>query len=364
MAIRINLTADPDTGAGVNFNRYLTSHFKGFTPYEFPIFLPEDADRATQILHLDTPAPGEEAEDRVVLLEGSDFYYTFSNHSVSGTIDTIRIGTLGPAWDPDTGDLALENELVGDMGTRITLSNLGIVNPEGVKGEVHEIVAGMMGGGPDGDTADGQPIIDQVFAQAHDLRGTGGNDSWVGTKFDDVARGFGGKDVLNGKGGDDKLIGGNQRDKLIGGAGDDTLIGGGGPDLLKGAKGADILKGGAGNDKLVGGPGGDLLVGGQGADTFVFSKAGHARGDKIRDFRDGQGDVIDLSGIDANENRRGDQDFSLIGDADFSGSAGELRVTTNGSKTFVTGDTDGDGSQDFRIVLIGSHDLGADDFLL
>ena len=363
MAIRINLTAG-NAGAGVNVNGYLKSHFQGFTPFEMPIFLPAAEDRATQILHLDTPEDGKEVDTRVVLLEGSDFFYTFSNHSVSGTIDTIRLGTLGAAWDDGTQDLALDNGLVGEMGARITISGLGIENAEGVKGEVHEIVAGMMGGGLDGLVADGAPIVDQVFGQAHDLRATGGDDRWAGTKFDDVARGFGGKDVLNGKGGDDKLFGGNQRDKLIGGAGDDTLIGGGGPDLLKGAKGSDILKGGAGSDKLVGGPGSDVLVGGQGSDTFVFAKAGHARGDKIRDFRDGQGDVIDLSGIDANENRRGDQDFSLIGDADFSGSAGELRLTTNGSKTFVTGDTDGDDSQDFRIVLIGSYDLGADDFLL
>lgn len=104
MALSIQLTANAITGAGVDFNADLVDHFVGFEPYQTPVFLPETGE-TTQILHLDTPTSGSEADTRVVLLEGDDFLYTFSNHTVSGTIETIRIGTLGEAWDPVLADL-------------------------------------------------------------------------------------------------------------------------------------------------------------------------------------------------------------------------------------------------------------------
>ena len=65
----------------------------------------------------------------------------------------------------------------------------------------------------------------------------------------------------------------------------------------------------------------------------------------IRDFE--RGDKIDLSRIDANENRRGDQDFRWIGDDAFGERAGELRYK-NG---VVRADVDGDGRADFEIAI-------------
>lgn len=392
MTIKIKLTADAETGEGVDFNAELVSFFEDFTPYQMPVFLEEDgSDETTQILHLDTPTEGEEEDTRVVLLEGADFYYTFANHTVSGTIETIHIGTLGDAWDDSTSDLALEDGLVTDMSDIITISGLNIQNAAGVAGDVHEIVAGMMGGGIDGTEADPEPIYDVIWSEAHNVTGSTGDDTYSGTRFGDVVHGKGGDDTLSGNGGNDRLYGdaGNDRlyggggadklygnagkDRLFGNAGNDTLNGGGGNDRLAGGNGndrllggngRDILNGGAGDDRLNGGQGADTLTGGKGADTFIFSSAAQADGDTITDFRSKQGDIIDLSAIDANEAKGGDQAFRLIGDDDFSGSVRELRVWSDAGQTFVAGDTDGDGTADFTITLEGTLTLGADDFLL
>ncbi len=345
MTLSIRLSLNPVTGAGINFNADLEAHFVGFEPYQTPVFLPETG-TTTQVLHLDTPTGGNEADTRVVLLEGDDFAYTFSNHSVSGTIETIRFGTLDEAWDPATQDLALENGVITDMGDMITISGFNITNPVGVKGDVHEIVAGMMGGGLNGSQADPTPIYDNIWAEAHDVTGTSANDRYAGTDFGDTVRGGNGRDVLSGRGGSD------------------TILGQGGSDLLFGGSGIDILSGGNGADRLVGGAGRDTMIGGNGRDTFVFSKLAHVRNDRIRDFDAGQGDRIAINGIDAREDIGGNQAFTLIGNAGFSGQSGELRVWNNGQSTFVGGDTDGDGMRDFRIALNGVHDLTVDDFIL
>lgn len=345
MTLSIQLTAHAITGAGVDFNADLVGHFAGFEPFQTPVFLPETGE-TTQILHLDTPTPGREADTRVVLLEGDDFAYTFSNHTVSGTIETIRIGTLDEAWNPATQDLALEDGVVTDMGDMITISGLNIVNPVGVAGEVHEIVAGMMGGGLNGSAADPTPIYDLIWAEGHDVAGSNAKDRYKGTDFADSVRGAGGKDVLNGRGGADTILGEN------------------GGDWLYGGSGGDALDGGKGADRLIGGTGKDTQTGGKGADTFVFSKLSHVKNDRITDFHSGQGDMIEMQGIDAREDVGGNQTFTLIGSAGFSGQSGELRVWNNGQSTFAAGDTDGDGDRDFRIELYGVHDLTVDDFIL
>lgn len=106
------------------------------------------------------------------------------------------------------------------------------------------------------------------------------------------------------------------------------------------------------------------LTGRQGADTFVFASAAHARGDTITDFRPGQGDVIDLSGSDADSGAAGHQTFDFVGTANFSGTAGELAVRTAGNITIVEADRDANGVADMTITLSGALTLGAGDFLL
>jgi hypothetical protein len=185
----------------------------------------------------------------------------------------------------------------------------------------------------------------------------------TGNRFNNVIVAGPADDVLFGGRGADRIIGLQGDDRLAGGGDDDLLLGGRGDDVLTGGGGADRLKGEAGVDRLIGGKGRDLLFGGAGADIFEFRSASDAgRGrehDRIHDFGEGR-DGIDLSAIDARSDRDGDQAFRYVGDAAFSGRAGELRVTGR----LVLGDVDGDGRSDYQIELRNDASPTAGDFLL
>lgn len=142
--------------------------------------------------------------------------------------------------------------------------------------------------------------------------------------------------------------------------------------ILFGGANGDVLIGGGGADLIVGGGSHDDLSGGGGADVFRFDAASDSEGegDIIHDFEVGL-DLIDLRRIDADENAAGDQAFHWIGSEAFSGqgaaSAGELRVYRDvEGPWFVEGDTDGDGSADFVLVVNTppDFDLATSEFLL
>ena len=86
-----------------------------------------------------------------------------------------------------------------------------------------------------------------------------------------------------------------------------------------------------------------------------------------REHQDGP--LIGLAGIDANSLSGGDQAFSFIGGNAFAGtgaaSAGELRaVLQSGADWLVEGDTNGDGTADFALLVTSDHALSGADFLL
>lgn len=197
---------------------------------------------------------------------------------------------------------------------------------------------------------------------------TNANDSVNGTSYADAVDGMAGNDVLRGNGGNDALFGG---------AGNDTLLGGIGNDRLIGDAGNDSLRGEAGNDRLYGGDGGDRLIGGAGADVFDFdlatdSDAGGidviAAGDGATAFQGAGvagGDVIDLSGIDANEYLSGNQAFHWS----TSKAAGTVYLANSNSSTVLYGHTDNDGSIDFALVIadgtgISASNYAGSDFIL
>ena len=73
--------------------------------------------------------------------------------------------------------------------------------------------------------------------------------------------------------------------------------------------------------------------------------------DTIFDFSGIGGDRLDLSAIDAKSSVSGDQAFTFIGTAAFSGKAGELNYSKQASDTYIYGDTNGDKKADFAIHL-------------
>jgi Ca2+-binding RTX toxin-like protein len=260
---------------------------------------------------------------------------------------------------------------------------------------------------------------------ANKLYGYEGNDTLTGQGGDDYLFGADGNDTLTGGGGYDRMYGGTGDDtyyvndttdfayenagegydtvvsslasyqlranveeldlaegsaavrgygqgednKILGNSADNFLYGRDGNDWLQGNAGNDILYGENGNDTLLGGAGMDRFYGGTGADKFVFRNGDFAgmtstTADRIHDFSEADGDIIHLSGVDANSLVTGDQAFSFIGGAAFSHSAGELRAYQQSGVTYVAGDTNGDGVADFLIRVDGLHTLTAADFIL
>ncbi len=180
------------------------------------------------------------------------------------------------------------------------------------------------------------------------------------------------RNILTGNSGDNILEGLLGNDTLRGGQGNDTLYGGDGNDTLEGGTGDDVLNGGSGNDSLSGENGADRLTGGAGADRFNFGQAVIDEygvfDDVVTDFSHAEGDKIRLTGIDANTLLAGNQNFTFIGTAAFSGVAGQVRFETftdaGGAFTRVSGDVNGDALPDFGILLANAPTLVAADILV
>lgn len=240
------------------------------------------------------------------------------------------------------------------------------------------IGADTLDGGDGGDTMSGGNADDS-------LTGGRGADSIAGDYFsftrfvepdgdfvgpiegaDSIAGGRG-DDTIVGNGGDDQINGGAQRDLIDGGMGDDSLRGGNGADRLDGFGGDDQLNGGGGRDVIRDDAGRDLLIGGEDDDRFVFLDHSFVStvikgADRIADFA--AGDLLDLRRVDAVDGGNDDA-FTFISDAQFTGTAGELRYEYDAARdiTGVYGDTNADAIADFAIALTGEIVLQASDFL-
>ncbi|MEO8244615.1 MAG: hypothetical protein ABI832_20170 [bacterium] len=203
------------------------------------------------------------------------------------------------------------------------------------------------------------------------LMGSAGDDRvWLGGGDDTVAGGTG-QDRLHGQSGNDTVLGGGGEDLLFGGLGDDIMLGGTGKDSLYGGRGDDSLYGGynvdgmtgSQSDVIDGGLGSDFLSGGEGRgrDRFVFHSIDETAAGDGRDtiFLMKQADLIDLSLIDANIGRDGDQAFRFHG---ASPHAFQLWYEDLGKGNYlISGDVTGDRRADFEIGLqefSGSLDRG------
>ena len=170
--------------------------------------------------------------------------------------------------------------------------------------------------------------------------------------------------------------GGSGDDVLLGNSAANTLTGNDGDDFLLGRDGNDILRGGDGLDVATLGSGNDVFVAEIGA-TKIATKAGTMSVDIVTDFDAAGNDLIDLSGLDqeftfngtsANKNA-GDltyKTYTSVNGAenalgfDIDGQLGASDIS--GPVTVVYGNVDG-GAPDFMIVLLGTANVAADDFI-
>jgi RTX calcium-binding nonapeptide repeat (4 copies) len=296
--------------------------------------------------------------------------------------DDSLVGTfLGDTIEGRAGDDELWGEngqdtLRGEGGADVLHGGFGNDLLDGGNGsdDLHGDSGGdTLIGGPGDDNLDGGAGDD-------DMAGGLGNDTYVlSSTFDVVTEnpGEGTDTVMTGAFNlylghyanvENGTLTGDGNLELKGSGADNRLVGNGGSNVIKGFKGEDLLKGHAGTDTLVGGKHKDALVGGAGADTFVFlalsdSTSAAAGRDTIRDFNPGEGDMIDLSGIDAIAGGADDA-FTYVGSAAFSNVAGELRYAVKNGNAILEGDVNGDGIADFAVKARGVTDFVASDFVL
>jgi Ca2+-binding RTX toxin-like protein len=225
---------------------------------------------------------GGAGNDRVITGNGNDYI------SGGGGDDTLGDGSYRGAETLLGGDGSDVLNVILDKGDRVfgqdgddtvnatglylgdTLPAAGTMRLDGGAGnDVLNLHAGGRGLIFDGlrITIEGVVIGTVVNFERFLFAGSAGNDSMVGTAFDDV---YGLRE------GNDTTDGGNGADSLDGAAGNDLLNGGNGADTLIGAIGANTLNGGADDDLLTLGADAlaDVVNGGSGLDTLIASFTG------------------------------------------------------------------------------------------
>jgi Ca2+-binding RTX toxin-like protein len=193
-----------------------------------------------------------------------------------------------------------------------------------------------------------------------DLYGSNHGDTLLGDDSDNTLWGEAGSDTMKGFGGDDGIWGHDH---------DDTLYGMDGDDVIHGDGGKDYINGGAGQDSLFGEGGADTFVWGSTAEAeFHKDRDGvvydGCSTDVIVDFNPAEGDLIDLSGIDADLYASGNQAFTFIGNAAFSGTPGELNYYHFDGHTYIQMQTGTSADIEGIIRLPGIQTPEADWFVL
>jgi len=278
-------------------------------------------------------------------------------------IDTLLGGsgndTLLGGDDNDTLDGGTGHDRL-DGGTGADAMTGGVGNDTYVVDDDGDTVAELLNGGTDTVEAS---ITYSLGSEVENLTLTGGDAiNGAGNGLGNIITGNGAANTLGGGLGNDTLNGGGGEDVLNGDGGADTLNGGGDNDVLNGGADVDTLNGGDGDDALSGGAGGDKLTGGLGADRFIFGAAdtvstvgGQAAAkDQILDLNFAQGDIIDLSAIDAILGSPANDAFTFV--SKFSKSAGQatLKYAAATNVTTLELDVDGDGKADLRITINGN----------
>jgi Ca2+-binding RTX toxin-like protein len=351
--------------------------------------------------------------------EGTDTVNSTISYTLGSQLENLTL--TGSAVVNGTGN-ELDNKLIGNTANNVLTGAAG--NDVLIGGAGNDTLAGGLGNDTYEVKEAGDVVIENagegtdavwayinytlganvenlVFSSAvGNMTGTGNalNNTMLGSAGNDVLIGGGGADTLKGAAGNDTYEVTEAGDVVTENAAEGTdtvwayvnytlganvenlvfsnavgnMVGNGNTlnNLIIGSAGNDTLSGGDGIDTLVGGLGLDRLIGGAGADTFVLKSVAESgvtptTRDVIADFVSGT-DKIDLTGIDANTTAAatGDQAFTMINTAAFSGVAGQLRYNWMGTDTEMQGDVNGDGVADFHLVLTGNKTFVAADLLL
>jgi Ca2+-binding RTX toxin-like protein len=355
---------------------------------------------------------GEDGNDLILGGDGDDFA------SGGRGNDTILGGDGNDTLQGDEGNDTIDGEKGDDH------IDGGAGDDRLIGGSGNDCIAGGTGndtvaGGDGNDRIDGGAGDDTLSGEAGDdvIHGGDGDDVIAGGDGNDCIDGGAGNDTILGGVGDDHIEGGDGNDVISGGPGNDVIDAGSGDDVvvLSADRGYDVISGGLGSDtldlsqivfdvnvdlpegiveiangktahifeieNLYGGSGRDRLVadahvnimeGGDGNDTFVFNDLAALKNDggprdRIVDF--GVGDRLDLSRVGQEfDDFSGRKLFFAGADQSRFDDVGAVgyrhEIVSEQEITVVTGHLDSNPDHDFEIVLNGSQDLDAGNFVL
>ena len=343
-----------------------------------------------------TPVTASDVDGPIAFSNGHNLFGSEVAGAVSGDRLNVAGASLFVATDPLTGGGQLDAD--GSVPLRAS-----IANPALSGGDRFAAMPTDQLGHARPQPTGGLPDIGATeLSQTLSTRASANNDVLTGTSAANTISGLDGADRINGAGGNDTLSGGNGSDLLEGGTGNDKLYGGSGIDIayyggstavlfdlsgstdtarrgsetdtlssiqgVIGSSAGDTFRGDGAANLFMGGDGKDTYTGGGGRDLYDFnalsdSRVGFSARDVITDFAHGT-DKIDLSGIDADTTRPGDQAFHWVGNAPFTGAPGELGFFTSGANTVIQASNDGDTAGELQIQLTGHPALSASDFYL
>jgi hypothetical protein len=215
---------------GVDYNAYVDSYFADFAMDGFPIFLGGKGEYDGKQLLLLDKLEANPKDTKVMVLEGKDLFYYFTGHTVSGTLKSVTLATLGKSYKKGGEFKTDKKGLIAHTTDTVEISGLKISNPENVRGDLHNTVYALMGGAHEGGgTSDPGLLLSFVNVQGHKVKGTKKGDAYKGTDFKDKVDLDKGDDVLNGAGGSDTLKGGKGKDTFV----FDTALGASNVDTIK-----------------------------------------------------------------------------------------------------------------------------------
>jgi len=351
---------------------------------------------------------GTAGQDWIYGKAGNDFLYGLDHN------DTLDGGLGADVMVGGTGNDTYYVDNVGDVvwewaneGWDNVYASIDFILPAAVE-DLYLLGSAVQGTGNEEDNFIRGNAADNM------LFGLDGADSLSGKEGNDYLDGGIGDDRLDGGWGDDTMIGGLGRDSYsvdsvndtvveydgqgldsvgasvsytlpaaveylyltgfgaidgTGNAFDNLMYGNDSANVLRGLAGNDDIYGQNGDDVLIGGTGRDSLIGNDGADRFVWNSTDEtstsfATMDWINDFTRSEGDRIDLSGIDANLYADGNQAFTFIGNAAFSGAPGEINYIYSGGNTIIQLQTGTSPDVEGGIVLSGLQIPDASWFVL
>jgi hypothetical protein len=324
---------------------------------------------------------------------GHNIFGSDVDGAIIGDLQGVAPGLLFASLDPDTGGGQLN--AAGIVPLRNSITNPALSGgdplaalPTDQLGTTRPLPAGSL---PDiGAVERNQALLTAASPNNDVLTGTDGANTISARSGADLVRGLAGNDILRGEGGSDVLDGGPGNDLLDGGDGIDLARFGGNTavtidlvagtarrgteiDTLSSIQGAigssasDRFTGDGGPNWFQGGGSQDIATGGAGRDLYDLDRVqdslpGPNDRDLILDLAP-QSDRIDLTGIDADTTIPGNQAFTWVGTADFTG-PGQLGYFRSGSDVIVRGSIDADTTSELHIQLAGLTGIGGYVFYL